>query len=67
LTCGQDIFVGQIPVAEKVIRTIVVYPVFIVWEPSRRPIVRGTHSTDVGLLIGAPGTGWVLSGERVED
>ena len=36
----HDMFVGQIPLAEKVIRTIVVYSVLMVWEPPRRPIVR---------------------------
>ncbi len=30
----------QIPLAEKVIRTIVVYSVLMVWEPPRRAIVR---------------------------
>jgi hypothetical protein len=38
-TCGHDMFVGQIPLAEKVIRTIVVYSVVMVWEQPRRPIV----------------------------
>jgi hypothetical protein len=32
-------FVGQIPLAEKVIRTIVAYSVLMVWEQPRRPIV----------------------------
>jgi hypothetical protein len=36
----HDMFVGQIPLAEKVIRTIVVYSLMMVWQPRRRAIVR---------------------------
>lgn len=31
----HDMFVEQIPLAEKVIRTIVVYSRLMVWEPPR--------------------------------
>jgi hypothetical protein len=37
MTC---IVVEQITLAEKVIRTIVVYSLLMVWEPPRRAIVR---------------------------
>ena len=36
----HDMFVGQIPLAEKVIRTIVVYSVLMVREPPRRATIR---------------------------
>jgi hypothetical protein len=36
----HDMFVGQIPLAENVIRTIVVHCLLMVWEPPRRAIVR---------------------------
>ena len=36
----HEMFVEQIPLAEKVIRTIVVYSRLMVWEPPRCAILR---------------------------